>query len=141
MNYDRLKDSIEKNEGFSSRVYKDSLGIDTIGYGFAIKDLEIASDISSILLDRKIFDLSVRCFNRFQWLCMKPAIVQEVVIEMCYQLGVRGFSNFKKTIRYLEEGDYHKASLEMLRSKWAKQTPNRAKELSERIKGVKNDNQ
>jgi lysozyme len=64
----------------------------------------------------------------------KPAIVQEVVIEMCYQLGVTGFSKFKRTIGFLEEGDYKKASLEMLRSKWAKQTTNRANEMSNRVR-------
>ena len=137
MNLGRLKESVEKHEGFSRTVYKDTVGIDTIGYGFAIKDLVLDSDISSILLDRKLFDLSVRCFNKFQWLSKKPAVVQEVVIEMCYQLGVTGFSKFIKTIGFLEDGDYQKASLEMLRSKWARQTSNRAKELSERIKNIK----
>lgn len=137
MNYERLKESIEKHEGFSRTVYKDTVGIDTIGYGFAVRDLVLESDISSILLDRKLFRLFVRCFNRFQWLSKQPAIVQEVVIEMCYQLGVTGFSKFVKTIRFLKNGDYKKASLEMLRSKWARQTSNRAKELSERIKNIK----
>jgi lysozyme len=134
MNYERLKESVEKHEGFSRKVYKDTLGIDTIGYGFAIKDLVLESDIASILLDRKLFDLSLRCYNKFQWLSEKPAIVQEVVIEMCYQLGVTGFSKFKRTIGFLEEGDYKKASLEMLRSKWAKQTTNRANEMSNRVR-------
>ena len=31
-----LIESIKKNEGYVKMVYKDSLGIDTIGYGFAI---------------------------------------------------------------------------------------------------------
>ena len=33
-----LIESVKKNEGYKGMVYKDSLGIDTIGYGFAIKD-------------------------------------------------------------------------------------------------------
>ena len=36
-----LINSIKEHEGFVAIVYKDSLGIDTIGYGFAIKDLEL----------------------------------------------------------------------------------------------------
>jgi lysozyme len=135
MNYKRLKESVEKHEGFSRKVYKDTLGIDTIGYGFAIKDLVLESDIASILLDRKLTDLILQCFNRFQWLSRQPTVIQETVIEMCYQLGVRGFSKFVKTISFLDEGDYQKASIEMLRSKWAAQTPNRAIELSANVKG------
>ena len=55
---------------------------------------------------------------------------------MCYQLGVSGFSKFKKTIYYLETEQYEEASVEMLDSLWAKQTPNRAKELSEAVRAL-----
>ena len=61
---------------------------------------------------------------------------QDVVTEMCYQLGVGGFSKFKKTISYLQNKQFNDASEEMLDSLWAKQTPNRAKELSKRVKEV-----
>ena len=66
-----------------------------------------------------------------------PEEVQDVVIECCYQLGVSGFSNFKKTLRYLEQHELEKAAVEMLDSKWAKQTPNRAKKLSDIVKYAK----
>ena len=52
---------------------------------------------------------------------------------MCYQMGISGFSKFKKTIYYLETEQYEEASTECLDSLWAKQTPNRAKEVSEAI--------
>ena len=58
------------------------------------------------------------------------------MVEMCYQLGVSGFSKFKKTIDHLENKRYGKASAEMLDSKWARQTPNRALELSNIIKNL-----
>ena len=55
---------------------------------------------------------------------------------MCYQLGLSGFSKFKKTIYLLETEQYEDASVEMLDSLWAKQTPNRAKELSETLRSI-----
>ena len=55
---------------------------------------------------------------------------------MCYQLGVTGVSKFKKTIAYLQNKQWEEASVEMLDSLWARQTPNRAKELSNRVKEV-----
>ena len=58
---------------------------------------------------------------------------------MCYQIGVSGFNKFKKTIYYLETEQYEEASLEMLDSLWAKQTPNRAKELSKQISSLATD--
>ena len=60
--------------------------------------------------------------------------------DRCYQLGLTGFSKFKKTIYLLETEQYDEASIEMLDSLWAKQTPNRAKELSEKLRGINGNN-
>ncbi len=126
--------SIKQNEGYVKNVYKDSLGIDTIGYGFAIKDLELEEDLCDIILDRKLKILISRIESKFQWYKYMPPEVKNVVIEMCYQMGVYGFSCFKKTIAYLQDKKWNEASVEMLDSRWAEQTPNRAREMSEKIK-------
>jgi lysozyme len=131
-----LIESIKQHEGYVGVVYKDSLGIDTIGYGFAIKDLELDKDVCDIILERKIKNLQDRVKNKFSWYKYMPPEIQDVVMEMCYQLGVTGVSKFKKTITYLQNKEFKNASIEMLDSRWAKQTPNRAKELSNRVKEV-----
>tara|TARA_R100000781_G_scaffold19371_1_gene14884 strand:+ start:886 stop:1299 length:414 start_codon:yes stop_codon:yes gene_type:complete len=131
-----LIESIKKHEGYVGIVYKDSLGIDTIGYGFAIKDLELDEDICEIILERKLRELETRVNLKFKWFIYMPQEIKDVVMEMCYQLGVGGVSKFKKTIAYLQNKQWEEASVEMLDSLWAKQTPNRAKELSNRVKEV-----
>ena len=131
-----LIESIKEHEGYVGVVYKDSLGIDTIGYGFAIKDLELDEDICDIILERKLKNLNDRVRVRFEWYRYMPPQIQDVIMEMCYQLGVTGFSKFKKTILFLQNKQFHDASQEMLDSLWARQTPNRAKELSNRVKEV-----
>ena len=40
-----LLERIKHHEGYRSKVYKCTEGYDTIGYGFAIKDLELEEDI------------------------------------------------------------------------------------------------
>ena len=125
-----LIESIKKNEGYVKMVYKDSLGIDTIGYGFAIKDLELDEDICDEILLRKLKDLEKQVNRKFGWFKYMPPNIKDVVMEMSYQLGVTGFSKFKKTIRLLKTHKFKEASIEMLDSKWALQTPNRAEELS-----------
>ena len=132
----KLIDSIKQHEGYVKRVYKDSLGIDTIGYGFAIKDLELDQDICDMILDRKLKDLERMVNSKFNWYRYMPPEIKNVVIEMCYQLGVTGFSNFRKTITFLQNKQFHDASVEMLDSRWAEQTPVRAKELSNIVKEV-----
>ena len=130
----KLIDSIKKHEGYVGIVYKDSLGIDTIGYGFAIKDLELDEDVCEIILKRKLNTLTDIVLLKFSWFKYMPQEIKDIVIEMCYQLGVTGFSKFKKTIAYLQNKQWEEASVEMLDSLWAKQTPNRAKEMSKRVK-------
>ena len=131
-----LLKSIKINEGFKPRVYKDTLGIDTIGYGFAIKDLHLDEDLSEEILKRKVNKLIKRIYKTFDWFINMPEDVQEVVVEMCYQMGVGGFSKFKKTIKLLSEKQFTDASTEMLDSLWAKQTTNRAKGLSNIIRNI-----
>ena len=125
-----LLESIKKHEGFVEHVYDDSLGIPTIGYGFAIKDLILDADIAEDILMRKLERLQRNANSRFRWLEDMPVVVQEVILNMCYQLGVTGVSKFRKAISALQEGDWDEAANEMLDSLWARQTPNRAKELS-----------
>ena len=131
-----LIESIKKNEGYVKVVYKDSLGIDTIGYGFAIKDLELDEDICDEILLKKLKDLDKKVNKKFGWFVYMPPNIKDVVMEMCYQLGVTGFSKFRKTIAFLQDKKWQEASVEMLDSLWAKQTPNRAKSLSDIVKGV-----
>ena len=131
-----LLKEIKRHEGFKSRVYKCTEGYDTIGYGFAIKDLDLDEDIAELILMRKIQKLLERIIIAFSWFKDSPNEIKFVVSNMCYQLGIKGFSKFKKTIYYLETEQYEEASIEMLDSLWAKQTPNRAKELSEIVKSV-----
>ena len=131
-----LIEAVKLSEGFRDKVYKDTLGIDTIGYGFAIKDLVIDEDIAEIILRRKLEKLVQDTNRRFSFLKDLPEKAQDVVYEMCYQLGITGVSKFKKTLAYLENFEYKMASKEMLDSKWARQTPNRAKKLSDVIKSL-----
>ena len=49
-----LLKEIKKHEGFRSTVYECSEGYDTIGYGVAIKDLELDKDSAELILIRKL---------------------------------------------------------------------------------------
>ena len=131
-----LLSSIRKHEGFRSKCYSDTLGFDTIGYGFAVKDLVLDEDIANIILQRKLESLIRSIEFKFSWYADLPNAVKDVVIEMCYQIGITGFSKFRKTIKHLENEEWELAADEMLDSRWAIQTPNRAKALSDRVRCV-----
>ena len=135
---DNLKEMIIKHEGHEARVYKCPNGFDTIGYGFAIKDLFMDKELADFILDKKIRELLAKIEANDdwdQWFWDKPQNVKEVLINMIYQIGFSGVKKFKKTIRYIKEDNFSLAAEEMLDSKWARSdSPNRAKELSDTIK-------
>ena len=131
-----LLDKIKEHEGFRSTVYQCTEGYDTIGYGFAIKDLELTEEIAEQILIQKLSKLESKVRKKFDWYMYLPQEGKDVIINLCYQLGINGFSKFKKTIYLLETEQYEEASVEMLDSLWAKQTPRRAKELSEVIRSL-----
>ena len=129
-----LIESIKENEGYKSTVYTDTLGFDTIGYGFAIKDLELDEEVCDLILDKKLDKLIDATNKKFPFLRELPQDKCEVIFEMVYQLGLNGVSMFKKMLKALENKDYDKAAAEMLDSLWAKQTPDRAIKLSNQMK-------
>ena len=133
-----LKEQIAKHEGYEPRVYKCSNGFDTIGYGFAIKDLFMDEEIAGLILDKKIRGILASIEGNEDWdswFFDKPEPVQDVLVNMIFQIGFSGVRKFKKTIQYIKDDKLLLASEEMLDSKWARSdSPNRAKELSDILK-------
>ena len=131
-----LIDDIKKHEGFSPVVYQCTAGYDTIGYGQRIKYLKVTQEQSEEWLKEDLENLKYVLADKYAWFLPSPQEVKDIVMNMNYQLGVSAFSKFKKTIKYIKVKDYKAASIEMLDSKWARQTPNRALELSNIIKNL-----
>ena len=132
-----LINDIKKHEGFSSTPYYCTADKLTIGYGKRVKYLKVTEEQATEWLEEEIQNLKYLLANRYDWFLPAPKEVQNIVINMNYQLGVSAFSKFKKTIYLLANKDYKGASTEMLDSKWARtDTPRRAKELSDRLRKV-----
>ena len=135
MNYLSLKLRIKKNEGFSSRFYKDQLGNYTIGYGHLIRKKEI------ILFKKKIkvsfflnlfendFKTALDDYNKHFRKYSFSQNIKELIVEMIFQMGIQNVLNFKKTLRHIRKNNKFLASLEMMDSIWYKQTPLRVENL------------
>ncbi len=126
-----LKKRIKKNEGFSKSVYLDKLGNPTIGYGHLIKYNEKFllnkkySKTSLETLFEKDFTKAVCDFKSHYSLKKMDHRIQEILIEMIFQLGIKNTLKFKKFNFFLKKNFFYLAALEMLDSKWYLQTPKR----------------
>ena len=67
---------------------------------------------------------------------INPSLAEEIIIEMVYQMGESGVSKFKKMWKALKQNpkDYYEAAKQMMDSRWAKQTYNRARSLSDEMR-------
>ena len=135
MKYLSLKLRIKKNEGFSSRFYKDQLGNYTIGYGHLIRKKEI------ILFKKKIkvsffqnlfendFKTALDDYNKHFRKYSFSQNIKELIVEMIFQMGIQNVLSFKKTLRHIKKNNKFLAALEMMDSIWYKQTPLRVENL------------
>ena len=62
-----------------------------------------------------------------------PQEVQHILVNMCFQLGQGGLSKFKNLRVAIEDYQWQRASEEMMDSRWAGQTPERAERLKSRM--------
>lgn len=60
-------------------------------------------------------------------------VTKTIMINMVYNMGLKGFLGFKNTIRYIKEKNYKQAAANMRKSLWAQQTGRRAAELARRM--------
>ena len=137
MNMDRLLQSVKKHEGYRNKVYLDTLGKRTVGVGhLCVEDFwednkEYEEKFLLTILEHDL-KTAIQGAERLLKDChILDSLAREIIIEMVFQLGETGVSKFKNMLKALKEGpDYQTAAIEMLDSKWAKQTPNRAAAMS-----------
>jgi lysozyme len=139
---DRLLESVKKHEGYRNKVYLDTLGKRTVGVGhLCVEDwwddnVEYEEKFLMDILQKDLQE-SIRGARELmeEYGCKDiDEKAEELLIEMVFQLGKTGVSKFRNMWKCLSELNYVGASFEMLDSKWAKQTPNRAKAMAEQMK-------
>jgi len=128
---------IALEEGYREKPYYDHLGYPTVGYGRLLgpKGSELSNYTGAIYEKAEKVWLSCHIESVTQAILkstLKDAyqncdeVRQAVLVSMAYQMGVDGLSRFKKTIGFIEQGLFDAAAMEMLESRWADQTPERA---------------
>jgi len=165
MNRNELIKQLIEDEGLKLFPYKCSAGYLTIGVGrnlitnwFSNKELDelgftdknlVPTDIISklkqtgITKDQAIYllnnDIDVvikQLTTSLQWFNSALDIVQQVLANMCFNLGVGTLLTFKNTLKLIKDGKYDEASVEMLKSKWHNDVGQRAERLSEKLKSI-----
>ena len=133
-------------EGFEPNIYKDSLGIKSIGHGFNLEDETVSSLLPSDVLSGErgitqpesdvIFNQiygrargDAKSFAGEDIFKRLPIEVQGIVTDMAYNMGLTKLDGFVELKKALEKGDWEKSAIEMKDSKWYGQVGDRSKKL------------
>jgi len=140
-----IKELLLYEEGFRKKPYLCSEGYPTIGIGTKIGpkfapiemyQFEVTERIAKAFLDDEL-EIIREKLNKHEWYNCLDSDRQAVIMSMAYQMGYNGLMKFKKMILALELGHWNEASYQALDSRWAKQTPERAKRHANVISGCK----
>jgi|TARA_S200002703_G_scaffold77077_1_gene66513 lysozyme len=126
MNQDKIKDMLVRHEGLRLHAYKCSEGFLTLGVGRNLDANGISEDEAMYMLDNDIKRVTKNLENVWGVYRTFPEKARMVCIDMSFQMGISGFMNFRQTRELMEMGSWLEASEELLRSKYAIQTPSRA---------------
>lgn len=149
--YDLSKwcDRLIAHEGMKLMPYRCTAGKLTIGVGRNLEDNPptpeearalgdymhgITENAAKMLLRNDI----ARCFEALKRIVEGFEELDEerqyALLDMCFQMGVRGFRRFKRLLKAVEQRNFELAAFECLTSKYAQQTPKRAKRIAQLLK-------
>lgn len=134
MNRKELAEQLEIDEGVRQFPYKDTVGKITIGIGRNLDDVGLSNHEIALLLDNDILRVERDLDRALPWWRNMSETRQQVIANMCFNLGIGRLLGFKNTLKAMKEGQYEDAAEGMMASKWAKQVGVRAVRLSNRMK-------
>ena len=149
MNKEAVFEQLKIDEGVVYEIYEDHLGYATFGVGHLVleSDPEHGEPVGTPISEERVRE----CFEKDLQTAIDecvvlykdswetfPGEVQEVLVNMLFNLGRPRLTKFKNFNAKLIAGDYAGAAPEGLDSIWARQVGNRAIRLMERLENVSN---
>jgi lysozyme len=133
---DNITAQLRRDEGEVLHAYQDHLGYWTIGVGILIDNRKgggLLPEESEFILNNRIALRTRALREKLPWFDSLDEARKGVLTNMAYQLGVEGLLAFKNTLKFIQQGNYLMAAENMMLSKWASQTPERAKRLARQM--------
>lgn len=147
MNREAVFEQLKIDEGVVYEIYKDHLGYPTFGVGHLVveSDPESGQAVGSSISEERVRE----CFDRDLDIAISecnhlygdgfgslPDVVQQILVNMMFNMGRTRLSKFKNFNSAIAEGDWKTAAVEGRDSLWYRQVTNRAERLMARMEEV-----
>jgi len=146
MNIDQLREELKIDEGCKYEIYLDHLGLPTFGIGHLVldSDMEYGQEVGTPVSEDRVNECfakdvetvlseSLQLYPNFEVL---PEEAQLIIANMMFNMGRPRLSKFKGMKAAIDAGDYHRAAVEMVDSRWYQQVTNRADRLVARMRSI-----
>lgn len=144
MNVDQLRNELAEDEGCKYEIYLDHLGLPTFGIGALVKesDPEYGKPVGTPVDEERVrqrfhLDIAVTvedCHILYPNFNSLPEDCQLIIANMMFNLGRPRLSKFKLMKKAIDDSDFDEAANQMADSRWARQVPNRANRLIDRMR-------
>ena len=148
MDREKIYEQLKIDEGVVYGIYNDHLGYPTFGVGHLIveRDEEYGRPVGTAVTEERVRacfarDLAIaerECHTLYGegvFRCF-PGEVQQILVNMMFNMGRPRLSQFKKMNNAILEGNWKRAAVEGRDSRWYKQVTNRAERLMGRMENV-----
>ena len=145
-----------KFEGLRLSTYTDTTGHRTIGYGHNLdggsdaniravgadpdklrgKAYQITKNQAEAIFELDMGDVRKDVLTLVPDLDTHPAIVQDILCDLCFNLGLKGLAGFKRTLAAFRARNYRKAGENLRQSLWFRQTKTRAQTIVAVLEGM-----
>lgn len=148
MNREEVYEQLKIDEGVVYEIYNDHLGYPTFGVGHLIKegDEEFGKPVGTPVSEERVracfeadLDTAEReCEHLYgeREFGSLPEQVQQILVNMMFNMGRPRLSQFKKMNAAIADGDWKVAAMEGRDSRWYKQVTNRAERLMSRLENI-----
>ena len=148
MNRDKVMEQLKIDEGVVYGIYNDHLGYPTFGVGPLIveDDEEYGRPVGTAVTEERVRACFARDLDIAEGECytlygegvfrLWPDEVQQVLVNMMFNMGRTRLSKFKKMHAAILKEDWKEAAVEGRDSRWHKQVTNRAERLMVRLENV-----
>jgi len=121
---------LKRHEGLSLEIYKDAVGVPTLGYGHNL-NCPISIEAAAHILEDDIYLVMTELDRHKPFWRMLPYSARLVVVNMGFNLGWPRLRDFVRFWTALEFNNWELAAKEMKESRWYLQVGTRAVELTE----------
>lgn len=148
MNREAVFNQLKEDEGVVYAIYLDHLGLPTFGVGHLVleSDEEFGRPVGTPVTEERVRS----CFERDLDIAIGecgtlygegtfgdlPDEVQQILVNMMFNMGRPRLSGFKKFNAAIEAGDWTEAAKEGRDSRWYNQVSNRAERLMVRLENL-----